>query len=94
MLTQGGDGAVVQQLPIQVGLQVVAGCLLGYGAARCIIWMLVWQRWTQNAVQDVIVVATMALGLVAIARQWPYFSGYLAVMALGFFVVEVRGCLW
>ena len=88
MLTQGIDASALQYLPLQVVLQVIAGILLGYGAAQGIIWMLVRQRWTQNAVQDVIVVATIALGLVAIAQQWPYFSGYLAVMALGFFVVE------
>ena len=88
MLTQGSDTSALQYLPLQVVLQVGAGILLGYCAARAIIWMLVRQRWTQTAVQDVIVVATLALGLVAIAQQWPYFSGYLAVMALGFFVVE------
>lgn len=88
MLTQGFDTSAVQLLPFQVVLQVVAGSVFGYGAARGIIWLLVRQRWTQNGVQDVIVVATIALGLVAIAHQWPYFSGYLAVMALGFFVVE------
>lgn len=89
MLTQGVDIAAVQSLPLQVLLQVGAGIILGYGAAQALIWGLVRQRWTQNGVQDAMVVATIALGLVAIAQQWPYFSGYLAVMALGFFVVEL-----
>ncbi|MEM9217580.1 MAG: cation:proton antiporter [Cyanobacteria bacterium P01_F01_bin.150] len=88
VLTQEFDGAAVQLLPFQVMVQVIVGGLLGYGAARLIVWLLVRQRLAQNTVQTVIVVAIMALGLVAIAQQWPYFSGYLAVMALGFFILE------
>lgn len=87
-LTQGGDLSALALLPFQVLLQIALGVALGYIAAQLMVWLLVRQRWTQNAVQDVIVVTTVALGLVAIAHHWPYFSGYLAVMALGFFVVE------
>lgn len=87
-LTQGGDLSALALLPFQVLIQIGLGIALGYGAAQLMIWLLVRQRWTQNAVQDVMVVAVVALGLVAIAQQWPYFSGYLAVMALGFWMVE------
>ncbi|NET50049.1 MAG: universal stress protein [Merismopedia sp. SIO2A8] len=89
ILTQGAiDTAAFQRLPFQVIGQVAAGLILGYVAARSVFWILVRQRWTQNVIQDVIIVATLALGLVAGAQQLPYFSGYLAVMALGFFLVE------
>ena len=88
-LTQDSGGAsAFGLLPLQVIVQVMAGLALGYLAARLMIRVLVHHRWTQNTVQDVIVVASVALGLVVAAQQWPYFSGYLAVMALGFFVVE------
>lgn len=89
ILTQGRmDAAAFQWLPMQVIGQVIAGLVLGYLAARLVIWLLVQQRLTQNVVQDVIVVATLALGLVAGSQLFPYFSGYLAVMSMGFFVVE------
>ncbi|MGK7889164.1 MAG: cation:proton antiporter, partial [Leptolyngbyaceae cyanobacterium] len=60
----------------------------GYGAARLLIWTVVQWRWTQNPMQEGLITAILALSLVVIAQAWPYFSGYLAVMALGFFVVE------
>jgi solute carrier family 9B (sodium/hydrogen exchanger), member 1/2 len=50
--------------------------------------LLARQNWTQTAVQDALVAACLALGLVALAAAVPVFSGYLAVMATGFFLIE------
>ncbi len=77
-----------QVLPVQVLLQVSGGLLLGWLAARLLVLLLAQQNWTQNAVQDALVAAGLALALVAIAERLPLFSGYLAVMAAGFFLVE------
>ncbi|WP_338440840.1 cation:proton antiporter [Synechococcus elongatus IITB4] len=76
-------------LPIQVLLQVGLGAVLGFVAARLLVRMLGQQRWTQTLTQDTLVTAAIALGLVLAAEQLPIFSGYLAVMALGYFVVEL-----
>ncbi|WP_338431774.1 cation:proton antiporter [Synechococcus elongatus] len=76
-------------LPIQVLLQVGLGAVLGFVAARLLVRMLGQQRWTQTLTQDTLVTAAIALGLVLAAERLPIFSGYLAVMALGYFVVEL-----
>ncbi|WP_338460879.1 cation:proton antiporter [Synechococcus elongatus IITB7] len=76
-------------LPFQVLLQVGWGAALGFVAARLLVRMLGQQRWTQTLPQDTLVTAAIALGLVLAAEQLPIFSGYLAVMALGYFVVEL-----
>jgi NhaP-type Na+/H+ or K+/H+ antiporter len=77
-----------QLLPIQVILQVVLGVIIGAIAARVLVVVLVKQNWTQNAVQDTLMAACMALFLVVVAEAVPIFSGYLAVMAMGFFLIE------
>ncbi len=79
----------LQVLPLQMGLQVGLGVALGWLAARLLVLLLTQQNWTQNAVQDGVVAASLALFLVVRAEQFPWFSGYLAVMALGFFLVEM-----
>lgn len=47
------------------------------------------QNWTQNAVQDVLVATGFTLLLVVLAADFPVFSGYLAVMSAGFFLMEM-----
>ncbi|HIK45636.1 MAG TPA: cation:proton antiporter, partial [Leptolyngbyaceae cyanobacterium M65_K2018_010] len=74
----------VQLLPFQILLQVGLGLLLGWLAARLLVSLLAKQNWTQTAVQDGLVAAALALGLVVLAKDLPIFSGYLAVMATGF----------
>ena len=98
-LTQGGEPSLtlpggvtlspLQWLPLQVIAQVTLGLLLGWGAAHLLVWGLARQNWTQNAVQDGLVAAGVALGLVVLAEDFPIFSGYLAVMATGFFLIEL-----
>lgn len=78
-----------QLLPFQVVLQVVLGVVIGAIAARFLVIVLVKQNWTQNAVQDTIIAACLALFLVVLAERIPIFSGYLAVMAMGFFLIEI-----
>ena len=81
---QGWLGVLVQLLG-QVGL----GIGLGWVAAQVLVGLLVKQNWTQNAVQDGLVAAGLALLLVVGAERWPIYSGYLAVMATGFFLIEL-----
>ncbi|WP_066375514.1 cation:proton antiporter domain-containing protein [Anabaena sp. CA = ATCC 33047] len=76
-------------LPIQVILQIFLGVLFGYLAARLLVLLLATQNWTQNTVQDTVITASCALFLVIVANQLPYFSGYLAAMSLGFFLIEL-----
>ena len=76
-------------LPLQVIAQTGFGILLGWWTAKLLVSLLTKQNWTVNAVQDVTVTASLALTLVVIADKLPIFSGYLAVMALGFFLIEL-----
>ena len=76
-------------LPLQVVIQVGLGVLLGWITARLLVAVLAQQNWTQNAVQDSLVAASIALLLVIVAVAVPIFSGYLAVMATGFFLIEL-----
>lgn len=75
-------------LPVRVIAQIVLGIIAGYLAAKLIVWGTVKQKWTQNSVQDTLISASIALLLVVLASRFPYFSGYLAVMAMGFFLIE------
>jgi len=81
---QGWLGVLVQLLG-QVGL----GIGLGWVAAQVLVGLLVKQNWTQNAVQDGLVAAGLTLLLVVGAEWWPIYSGYLAVMVTGFFLIEL-----
>ena len=75
-------------LPLQVAGQVILGVIFGYLAAKLIVFLCIEQKWTDNAVQNTLVTATVAMLLVVIAQRFPYFSGYLGVMAMGFFLIQ------
>lgn len=77
----------VQLLPFQVVMQIGLGVVLGWVTAKGL-WLLSRQGWTSNTVQDSLMAAGLALLLVVVAQQLPIFSGYLAVMATGFFLIE------
>jgi NhaP-type Na+/H+ or K+/H+ antiporter len=79
----------LQLLPFQVIAQILLGVLLGWITAHLLVSLLTKQNWTQNAVQDALVAAGCALLLVVLAGEFPVFSGYLAVMATGFFLIEL-----
>ncbi len=79
----------IQLLPLQIVLQIVLGVICGYLAAHLLVALLTKQNWTQNTVQDTIITACLALFIVIVAKIFPYFSGYLAAMALGFFLIEL-----
>ncbi len=81
--------SAIQLLPLQIILQVGLGIALGWLAAHLLVSVLAKQNWTQNAVQDALVAAGSALLLVIFAEKLPIFSGYLAVMALGFFLIQI-----
>jgi NhaP-type Na+/H+ or K+/H+ antiporter/nucleotide-binding universal stress UspA family protein len=78
-----------QLLPFQVVIQITLGVLMGWASAQMLVLLLIKQNWTQNAVQDSLVSASIALWLVVLADHLPIFSGYLAVMAMGFFLIEL-----
>jgi NhaP-type Na+/H+ or K+/H+ antiporter len=75
-------------LPLQLTLQIIGGVIVGWLTGKGLVWLLIKQKFTQNAVQDTLITALSALFLVVIAHQYPFFSGYLAVMSTGFFLIE------
>lgn len=79
----------LQLLPFQIIIQITLGVLLGWLTAHILVSLLAKQNWTQNAVQGALVAASFALLLVVLAEDVPVFSGYLAVMATGFFLIEL-----
>ncbi|MEA5617361.1 cation:proton antiporter [Cronbergia sp. UHCC 0137] len=87
--TGGFAFTALQLLPLQIILQISLGILFGYLTAKLLVSLLTEQNWTQNAVQDTIISASVALFLVISAQILPYFSGYLATMAMGFFLIEL-----
>lgn len=89
-LTLGGlTLSPLQLLPIQIIAQIALGILLGWLTAHLLVSLLAKQNWTQTAVQDALVAAGFALLLVVVAEDFPVFSGYLAVMVTGFFLIEL-----
>jgi NhaP-type Na+/H+ or K+/H+ antiporter len=79
----------LQLLPLQIILQIGLGLIFGWAMAQILVALLAKQNWTQTAVQDTLVAAALALFLVVASSQLPIFSGYLAVMTTGFFLVEL-----
>ena len=78
----------LQLLPFQVVLQIALGIAIGWAVARLLVSVLAKRRWTQDSTQDTLVAASVALLLVVLAGHIPIFSGYLSVMATGFFLIE------
>ena len=88
VLTQSGiNSNALWLLPLQIIGQIVLGIVIGYLAAKLIVW-LVKLKWTQSIVQDTLLIASLALLIIVLAKKFPYFSGYLSVMAMGFFMIE------
>lgn len=87
-IEQGIDTNSLAFLPFQIIVQIVLGVVIGYTLAWLITFILAKIKLAQNAVQEVIIVGSLALSLITLAKTFPYFSGYLATMALGFFLIE------
>jgi NhaP-type Na+/H+ or K+/H+ antiporter len=64
------------------------GVGIGYGVAKLITWVIVRQKWTQNIIHYTLITACLALLVIGLSQKYPYFSGYLATMAMGFFLIE------
>lgn len=79
----------VQALPFQMLIQISLGILIGWAWAQMLVLLLARQNWAQSAVQEALVAAGLALLLVVLAETLPIFSGYLAVMATGFFLIAL-----
>ena len=74
-------------LPIRVIAQIILGIIIGYLIA-IIIFFTIKLKLTQNTVQNTLITACLSLLTVVVATYLPYFSGYLAVMATGFFIIK------
>lgn len=81
--------SALQVLPLELMLRIGLGLVAGYLAARILVSLLVKQNWTQKSVQDVLIGAVIALFLIVFEGVLPLYSGYLAVMTLGFVVVQL-----
>lgn len=79
----------LQLLPFQIIIQISLGILLGWLVARILVFLLSQQKLMQNRVLDALVAASLALFLEVLAADFPVFSGYLAVMMTGFFLIEM-----
>jgi NhaP-type Na+/H+ or K+/H+ antiporter len=79
----------LQVLPLELVLRIGLGLVAGYLAAHILVSLLVKQHWTQKSVQDVLIGAAIALFLIVFEGMLPLYSGYLAVMTLGFVVVQL-----
>ncbi|MDJ0592367.1 MAG: cation:proton antiporter [Pleurocapsa sp. MO_226.B13] len=75
-------------LPVRAVIQIILGVIVGYLLAKLVFFCTVKLRSSQNAVQETLIVASLALLAVVLAIYLPYFSGYLAVMAMGFFLIK------
>lgn len=85
---QGINTSSLTLLPLQVILQIGLGIIIGYGLAWLTSLILARAKIAQNPVQEIIIISTVALSLITLAEKFPYFSGYLATMAFGFFLIE------
>lgn len=79
----------LQMLPLQMLVQISLGILIGWAWSQLLVLLLARQNWAQSAVQEALVAASLALVLVVLAETLPIFSGYLAVMATGFFLIAL-----
>lgn len=85
-VSHGGSGWM---LPLQIVTQVGFGVIIGWLVARLLVFLISEQTWTQTLTQDTLVTASGALFLVLGAEHLPFYSGYLAVMATGFFLIQL-----
>lgn len=87
-LNTGINSSEIWLLPIRVVVQIIFGVMIGYLTAKLIVFCAAKQKWSQNKVQNTLVTASLAMLAIVVATQLPYFSGYLVVMAMGFFLIE------
>ncbi|OKH18419.1 cation:proton antiporter [[Limnothrix rosea] IAM M-220] len=81
-------GVAIAQIPLQAIGQIIGGVVVGWCTAKLLLYLLTIQKLTRTSLDDTLVTTCVALGLIFIAHKLPYFSGYLAVMALGFFLAQ------
>ena len=88
LLTSSSTSTLWLLLPVQLVAQIIFGLIIGWLTAKVLVFLIIKQKFTQNTVQDTLITALYALFLVVIADKYPFFSGYLAVMSAGFFIIE------
>jgi len=88
LLTSDGNNLGWQWLPLRFFGQIIGGVVIGWLASKVLVWLMVRQKLTQNTLQETIVTGCFALFLVIISEKYNFFSGYLAVMSAGFFLIE------
>ncbi|AFY37789.1 sodium/proton antiporter, CPA1 family [[Leptolyngbya] sp. PCC 7376] len=79
----------IAQIPVQAVVQIIVGALIGWGVAKAIIYLLTFKNLSTTPLEATLIVSVIALGLIFIAERSPFFSGYLAVMSLGFFIAQL-----
>ncbi len=82
-----GPGSVSGWTTMAIPLEVVGGLGLGWAAARLAHWLLRHAPLAGTIAQDLVVVSGLGLALVVGGRTLPY-SGLLAVMVMGFCILE------
>ncbi len=75
-------------VPFNVILQIVMGIVIGYLVAKVLVWVITKSKSIAHRVQITLIVICCAFLVVVGSSQFPFFSGYLAAMALGFFIIE------
>ena len=84
--SEGGQSGVLQQLG-SIPVQVTGGVLLGYLAGKLGRWLLCQISLTTGVMQDLVVAGSLGLLLILGGSLLPY-SDFLAVMVMGFVILE------
>ena len=85
-ITEAGDGSMWIRLA-DIPLHILMGILLGVAAGAVIVLLIQKSKLTSHVIQDVMVAVGIGLVLVLGDAYLPY-SSYLAVMVMGFYVLE------
>jgi len=85
-LADGISGGWIQQV-VQIPLQIIAGAAIGYAAGKLAHYILRRTPFASSPIQDVLVGGTLALLLILGGGILPY-SDFLAVMVMGFVILE------
>ncbi len=85
-ITEGTDGGFAAQL-LDIPLQIGLGIAFGYIAGRCVVLLLSRGRIAESIVHDLIVFGLFGLLLIA-GDAWLPYSAFLAVMVMGFVILE------
>ena len=90
-ITEGTGGGLLSQLA-NIPLQIILAIILGFIAGKLTVWLLDEVQLADNVVYHLIVGLGLAI-LLVLGDQFIPYSSYLAVMAMGFTVLETNPVL-